>query len=48
MELPTDLQVKLRIGYALSDRLAPISCAIVENPLDRAASCAMQNAQRSI
>jgi hypothetical protein len=31
MELSTDLQVKLRIGYALNDRLAPISCAIVEN-----------------
>jgi hypothetical protein len=31
MELPTDLQVKLRIGYALSDRLTPIACAIVEN-----------------
>jgi hypothetical protein len=31
MELPNDLQIKLRIGYALSDRLAPIACAIVEN-----------------
>jgi hypothetical protein len=31
MELPNDVQTKLRIGYALSDRLAPIACAIVEN-----------------
>jgi hypothetical protein len=31
MELPTDMKIKLRIGYALSDRLAPIACAIVEN-----------------
>jgi hypothetical protein len=31
MEPSTDTEVKLRIGYALSDRLAPISCAIVEN-----------------
>ena len=31
MEPSTDTQVKLRIGYALSDRLAPIACAIVEN-----------------
>jgi hypothetical protein len=31
MKPSTDLQVKLCIGYALSDRLAPISCAIVEN-----------------
>jgi hypothetical protein len=29
MEPSTDLQVKLCIGYALSD--APISCAIIEN-----------------
>jgi hypothetical protein len=31
MELPSDAQIQLRIGYALSDRLAPIACAIVEN-----------------
>jgi hypothetical protein len=31
MELPSDTQLKLRIGYALSDRLAPIACAIVDN-----------------
>jgi hypothetical protein len=31
MEPSTDMQVKLRIGYALSDRLAPIACTIVEN-----------------
>jgi hypothetical protein len=36
MELPTDTQmtdtqIKLRIGYALSDRLAQIACAIVQN-----------------
>jgi hypothetical protein len=31
MELPSDTQTKLRIGYALSDRLAPIACTIVEN-----------------
>jgi hypothetical protein len=31
MEPSTDMQIKLRIGYALSDRLAPIACAIVEN-----------------
>jgi hypothetical protein len=27
----TDTQIKLRIGYPLSDRLAPIACAIVQN-----------------
>jgi hypothetical protein len=27
----TDTEIKLRIGYALSDRLAPIACAIVQN-----------------
>ena len=31
MEPFTDTQIKTRIGYALSDRLAPIACAIVEN-----------------
>jgi hypothetical protein len=31
MEPPTDTRIKLRIGYALSDRLAPIACAIVQN-----------------
>jgi hypothetical protein len=31
MELPSDMQIKLRIGYALSDQLAPIACGIVEN-----------------
>jgi hypothetical protein len=31
MEPTADTQVKLRIGYALSDRLAPIACTIVEN-----------------
>jgi hypothetical protein len=31
MELPSDTQIKLRIGYALSDRLTPIACAIVQN-----------------
>jgi hypothetical protein len=36
MELPidtkmTDTQTKLRIGFALNDRLAPIACAIVQN-----------------
>jgi hypothetical protein len=30
MESSTDTQVKLRIGYALNDRLAPICSAIVE------------------
>jgi hypothetical protein len=30
MEPSTDTE-KLRIGYALSDRLAPIACAIVKN-----------------
>jgi hypothetical protein len=31
MERSTDTQIKLRIGYALSDRLTPIACAIVKN-----------------
>jgi hypothetical protein len=31
MEPSTDMQIKLCIGYALSDRLAPIACNIVEN-----------------
>jgi hypothetical protein len=31
MELSTHTEIKLRIGYALSDRLAPIACTIVEN-----------------
>jgi hypothetical protein len=31
MERSTDIEIKLRIGYALSDRLAPIACAIVKN-----------------
>jgi hypothetical protein len=31
MELPPDIQIKLHIGYALSDRLVPIACALVEN-----------------
>jgi hypothetical protein len=31
MEPSTDTQIKLRIGYALSDRLTPIACAIVKN-----------------
>jgi hypothetical protein len=31
MEPSTDTEIKLRIGYALSDRLAPIACAIVKN-----------------
>jgi hypothetical protein len=26
-----DIEIKLRIGYALGDRLAPIACAIVKN-----------------
>jgi hypothetical protein len=30
-EPPTDAQIKLRIGYALSDRLAPVASAIVHN-----------------
>jgi hypothetical protein len=30
MEPSTDMQIKLRIGYALSDRLVPICSAIVE------------------
>jgi hypothetical protein len=30
-DLPTDTQIKLRIGYALSDRLAPVASAIVHN-----------------
>jgi hypothetical protein len=31
MEPSGDTEIKLRIGYALSDRLAPIACAIVKN-----------------
>jgi hypothetical protein len=31
MELPTDTEVKLRIGYALSDRLAPLVSSIQQN-----------------
>jgi hypothetical protein len=31
MEPSADTEIKLRIGYALSDRLAPIACTIVEN-----------------
>jgi hypothetical protein len=31
MEPSTDIEIKLRIGCALSDRLAPIACTIVEN-----------------
>jgi hypothetical protein len=31
MEPSTDTQIKTRIGYALSDRLAPIACQIVKN-----------------
>jgi hypothetical protein len=31
MEPSTNIEIKLRIGYALSDRLAPIACAIVKN-----------------
>ena len=31
MELPSDIETKLRIGYALSDRLAPMACAIQQN-----------------
>jgi hypothetical protein len=31
MELPTDTQVKLRIGYALSDRLTPLVSSIQQN-----------------
>jgi hypothetical protein len=31
MDPSTDTEIKLRIGYALSDRLAPIACTIVEN-----------------
>ena len=30
-KLPTDTQIKLRIGCALSDRLAPVASAIVHN-----------------
>jgi hypothetical protein len=30
VELSTDTQIKLPIGYALSDRLVPIACTIVE------------------
>jgi hypothetical protein len=31
MEPSTHREIKLGIGYALSDRLAPIACAIVKN-----------------
>jgi hypothetical protein len=31
MEPSTDIETKLRIGYALNDRLAPIACAIQQN-----------------
>jgi hypothetical protein len=31
MKPSTDTQIKLRIGYALSDRLVPIACAIIQN-----------------
>jgi hypothetical protein len=31
MKPSTDMEIKLRIGYALSDRLAPMACAIVKN-----------------
>ena len=31
MEPSTDTEIKQRIGYALSDRLAPIACAIIQN-----------------
>jgi hypothetical protein len=31
MKPSTDIEIKLRIGYALSDRLAPMACAIVKN-----------------
>jgi hypothetical protein len=31
MELPSDTQIKLRIGYALSDRLAPLVSSIQQN-----------------
>jgi hypothetical protein len=31
MEPSTDIEIKLRIGYALSDRLAPIACYIIES-----------------
>jgi hypothetical protein len=31
MEPPSDIEIKLRIGYALGDRLAPVACAIVKN-----------------
>jgi hypothetical protein len=31
MEPSTDIEIKLRIGYALSDRLVPMACAIVKN-----------------
>jgi len=31
MEPSSEIKIKLAIGYALSDRLAPIACAIVKN-----------------
>jgi hypothetical protein len=31
MEPSTEIQIKLAIGYALSNRLAPLACAIVKN-----------------
>jgi hypothetical protein len=31
MKASSDIEIKLRVGYALSDRLAPIACAIVKN-----------------
>jgi hypothetical protein len=31
MEPSTEIQIKLAIGYALTDRLAPLACAIVKN-----------------
>jgi hypothetical protein len=31
MKPSTDIETKLRIGWALSDRLAPVACTIVKN-----------------
>jgi hypothetical protein len=31
MELPSEMQIKLRIGAALGDQLTPIACAIKQN-----------------
>jgi hypothetical protein len=31
MEPPRGMQIKLSIGYALGDRLAPVACAIVKS-----------------